>query len=118
MSIQVQILVAPGGLAASPDFLKVVADYVLAAKPNLVVECSSGLSTVVIARCLQINGVGRVVTMEHMPQFAEITRPELKRQGLSDRAVGLDAPLVPTYYRGRLSSGIGPTHCLGSRSIS
>jgi predicted O-methyltransferase YrrM len=94
------ILPPSGGMAASPDFLKAVADHVLAAKPNLVVECSSGLSTVVIARCLQINGGGRVVSMEHMPQFAEMTRAELKRQGLSDRAVVLDAPLIPHVLSG------------------
>src|SRR3546814_1097931 len=39
-----------GGKAASADFLKLVADLVREEKPAVVVECGSGLSTVVIAR--------------------------------------------------------------------
>jgi predicted O-methyltransferase YrrM len=83
-----------GGKAASPDFLKVLADHVLAAKPEIVVECGSGLSTVIIARCLQLNGSGHVYSMEHMEQFAGLTREELARQGLSDWASVVDAPLT------------------------
>lgn len=94
------VLPPTGGMAGSPDFLKAIADYVLAAKPSLVVECSSGLSTVVIARCLQLNGFGRVVSMEHAPEFAAKTRAELDRQGLSDWAVVLDAPLIPHVLSG------------------
>ena len=48
----------------------------------------------VIARCLQLNGAGHVFAMEHMPKFAAMTRTELQRQGLSDCATVLDAPLV------------------------
>ena len=84
-----------GGKAGSPDFLKAVADHVLEAKPGHVVECGSGLTTTVIARCLQLNGAGHVFAMEHLPKFAAVTRAELARQGLSDWATVLDAPLVP-----------------------
>jgi hypothetical protein len=35
--------------AASPDFLLVIARHALTAKPRVVVECSSGSSTVVLA---------------------------------------------------------------------
>jgi predicted O-methyltransferase YrrM len=83
-----------GGKAGSPDFLKAVADHILTTKPRAVVECGSGVSTVVIARCLQLNGVGHIVTMEHMPEFAAMTRVELERQDLSKWATVLDAPLV------------------------
>ena len=46
------------GWAGSPDFLLVIANEVLARKPKLIVECSSGVSTIVIARCLELNGGG------------------------------------------------------------
>lgn len=82
-----------GGKAGSADFLKSLADHVLEAKPNVVVECGSGLSTLVIARCLQLNGAGHVFSLEHMTRFLEETGAELKRQGLSDWASVLDAPL-------------------------
>lgn len=83
-----------GGKAGSPDFLKALADHVLAAKPQRLVECGSGLSTVVAARCLQLNGMGHIFSLEHMPAFAMVTRDELARQGLSDWATVLDAPLT------------------------
>lgn len=90
-----------GGKAGSPDFLKNLADHVLAARPSVVVECGSGISTVVVARCLQLNGTGRIFSMEHMAQFLEQTRAELKRQGLSDWASVLDAPLSKYMFSGQ-----------------
>jgi predicted O-methyltransferase YrrM len=90
-----------GGKAGSPDFLKTLADYVLAAKPDMVVECGSGVSTVVVARCLQLNGRGRMFSLEHMPQFAEQTRAQLKRQNLSEWASVLEAPLDKYSFSGQ-----------------
>src|SRR5690242_20570642 len=43
------------GWAASPDFLREIAVHVLHARPGVIVECGSGVSTVVLARCLQKN---------------------------------------------------------------
>lgn len=83
-----------GGKAGTPDFLKLVADHVLTAKPRLVIECGSGISTIVLARCLQLNGMGHVYSLEHMPEFASATREELSRQGLVEWGTVLDAPLV------------------------
>lgn len=81
------------GWAASPDFLLMLARHALAEKPNIVVECSSGTSTVVLARCLQLNGAGKLYSLEHEPRYAAETRRQLARHGLSDWAVVLDAPL-------------------------
>src|SRR5688572_9097860 len=83
-----------GGKAGAPDFLQLVADHVLTAKPRLVIECGSGISTIVLARCLQMNGVGHVFSMEHMPEFARATREALSLQGLVEWGTVLDAPLV------------------------
>lgn len=90
-----------GGKAASPDFLKLLADHILQEKPEVVVECGSGLSSVVISRCLQINGKGRLYSLEHMEAFADQTRRQLDRQGLSNWARIIDAPLEPRQFNGR-----------------
>lgn len=82
------------GWAASPDFLLHVASYALAARPQVVVECSSGASTVVLARCCELNGVGHVWSMEHDPVYAAKTRRLLEDQGLIAWATVVDAPLV------------------------
>jgi hypothetical protein len=83
------------GWAASPDFLLEVARHARSTKPAWVVECSSGTSTLVLARCLQLNGTGKVLSLEHSPQYAEQTRQQLRQHGLQDWAQVLDAPLLP-----------------------
>jgi hypothetical protein len=90
-----------GGKAASPDFLKLLADHILREKPEVIVECGSGLSSVVASRCLQLNGKGRLFSLEHMEGFAEQTRRELDRQDLGNWACVLDAPLEPRQFNGR-----------------
>jgi hypothetical protein len=81
------------GWAASPDFLMELVSHTLREKPTIVVECSSGTSTVVLARCMQINGKGKVYSLEHDPIFAEQTKAQLVRHGLSEFAEVLVAPL-------------------------
>ncbi len=81
------------GWAASPDFLIELVRHARIARPEVVVECSSGTSTVVLARSLQLNGCGKVYSLEHDPHYAQQTRDLLARHGLTDWAVVLDAPL-------------------------
>ncbi|TWI69006.1 methyltransferase family protein [Pseudoduganella lurida] len=88
------------GWAASPDFLLELARHALAERPALVVECSSGTSTLVLARCLQINGGGKLYSLEHDPAYARQTREQLRRHGLADWATVLDAPLIPRTFDG------------------
>lgn len=81
------------GWAGSPDFLLVVANEILRRRPGCVLECSSGVSSIVIARCLQINGKGHVYSLEHDLSYAEKTRKLLADQGLGEWATVLHAPL-------------------------
>ena len=86
-------LPATRGWAASPDFLLELARHALQYKPRCVVECSSGTSTLVLARCMQINGGGKVYSLEHDAVYAHETRTQLARHGLSEFAQVLVAPL-------------------------
>lgn len=79
--------------AGSPDFLLELAQRVLRWRPEVIVECSSGASSVVAARCCQLNGTGHVYSLEHEPVFAEATRAHLREQGLEAWATIIDAPL-------------------------
>jgi predicted O-methyltransferase YrrM len=83
------------GWSASPDFLLLIASHARAARPRMVLECGSGTSTVVIARALQLNGVGHVHSLEHDPTFAAETREHLRRNGLTEWATVIDSPLRP-----------------------
>lgn len=88
------------GWAASPDFLLELARHARTARPQTVLECSSGASTLVLARCLQLNGSGKVLSLEHDPYYAGQTRTQLQHHGLQDWAEVLDAPLLPQGLHG------------------
>lgn len=81
------------GWAASPDFLRLLTKFVLESHPKSVVECSSGLSTLVLAACLKMRGDGHVFSLEHDPEFAEKTRNLIQLHGLETWATVIDAPL-------------------------
>jgi len=62
------------GWAASPDFLLLLAEHALQHKPDCIVECSSGASTVVLAQCAKLNGHGHILSLEHDAHYAKKTR--------------------------------------------
>lgn len=80
--------------SAAPDFLGLIVDHALATAPQVIVECSSGATTVLLARCCQLNGRGRVWSLENGAEFAARTRAQLTRLGLAGHAEVIDAPLV------------------------
>jgi hypothetical protein len=97
--------------AASPDFLMELVRYALSNKPRTVVECSCGTSTVVLARCMQLNGGGKVYSLEHDAVYAQETRAQLARHGLSEFAEVLVTPLQPVKIDGDTWSWYG-VECL------
>lgn len=84
------------GFAASPDLLKKIIEVILIEKPGVVVEASSGVSTVIIAYCLKQLGKGKVVSLEHDATYAVITQNLIFEHGLGDIATVVHAPLVET----------------------
>lgn len=88
------------GWSAEADFLQLLADHCLQYKPDIIVECGSGASTVLLARCCQLNHHGRVVSLEHEAEYAAATRQAIANQGLQDYAQVLHAPLVPYSLHG------------------
>lgn len=69
---------------------------------RVVVECGSGLSTILIARRLRELGDGHVASLEHDPGFAMACRRQLQRESLADFAAVIEAPL-----RTHPASGVG-----------
>lgn len=81
--------------SAGADLLGLLVDFVLAARPATIVECGSGLSTLMFARCCAMNGRGRVYSLEQAPEHAAPSRAELKRYGLQGYATVLASALRP-----------------------
>lgn len=78
--------------SAAPDFLKLIVEHALQHKPKTIVECSSGLTTVMLARCCQLNENGEVFSLENGADYAEKTRGHLARYALTQASV-IHAPL-------------------------
>lgn len=83
------------GWSAAPDFLQLITGHCLRHAPETILECSSGLTTLVLARCCQRNGRGRVVSLENGREYADETRRWIERYGLSNHAEVVYAPLSP-----------------------
>lgn len=85
---------ATRGWAASPDLLLAYVQEILRSRPELVVECGSGVSTLYSALALEVVGAsGKVVAIDHDPDYAEKTRAILRDHGVSHRAEVRVAPI-------------------------
>lgn len=69
--------------------------------PSSIVECGSGISTLMVAAWLRERGVGHVVSFEHDAKWADVTRSILQREGLTDWATVVVAPLASIDAFGR-----------------
>jgi predicted O-methyltransferase YrrM len=68
--------------SAAPDFLTLIVDHVLEHRPQTIVECGSGLTTLMLARCCALNGAGHVYSLENGADYAANTRLDIARYGL------------------------------------
>lgn len=92
--------------AVSPDFGVVLLKELLRNKPRRVMELGSGVSTLITAYCLERQGGGRLLSIDHDEKFLEQTRQSLGDHGLGEFVELRYAPLKPldlggttfTYY--------------------
>ena len=82
------------GWAASPLTVSALVREVLDTKPRLVVEAGSGGSSVWVGYCLERNGAGRCLSLDHDAEYAAKTRADIERHGLTDYVEVVHCPLV------------------------
>ena len=81
------------GTAASPDFLQLLATEIFRRRPETIVEVGSGTSTLIAAYCLKKLGRGKIISLDHLEQYADITRQTIQSHGLENYANVHHAPL-------------------------
>jgi len=81
--------------SAAADFLFLIKEYCLKDKPEVIVECSSGLTSLTLAKCCQINGAGKVYSLENGKAYADASQLNLNNAGLAEYANIIHAPLEP-----------------------
>jgi predicted O-methyltransferase YrrM len=87
--------------AMRPAGLVLVCNEIVHRGRTRIVECGSGVSTVVLARLLRQRGGGAtIVALEHDAQWAALVTDMLRRDSLSDIARVVHAPLQgdPPWY--------------------
>jgi predicted O-methyltransferase YrrM len=82
------------GWAMAPTGLLWLADLIERTRPELVVECGSGTTTLWMSLALERAGSGRLISLEHSDEFAGKTRELLTRHGVGSRTEVRLAPLV------------------------
>ena len=82
-----------GSWKADVGFLKLIADHVREVKPQSVLELGAGASSLIIARALQINGTGELLSVDQHGEFVKATQEWLREHGLGGEV--RHAPLRP-----------------------
>lgn len=89
------------GWAASPDLAAILATHIRHTKPATIFEVGGGHTTLISAYCLEQLGAGHVYALDHDEVFANRTRENLARHGLTEYATVFHAPLKPYVINGK-----------------
>jgi len=90
-----------GGYAITPEFAGLLVSLVRELKPRLIVEASSGVSTLLSGYCLEQLGAGSVVSLEHEEKYYRLSSAQVRRHGLDSICRVLHAPLKPYALNGK-----------------
>lgn len=97
--------------AAAPDLLLHLANTIAIEKPTLIVECGSGVSTLVMARTAQLlSRTTRIVALEHDPEYVDRSRQLLRMHDVQAFAEVRYAPLEPINIAEHATAWYGPDH--------
>ena len=81
------------GSALSPDMANILITLLKERKPQVVLECGSGVSTILTCYCLKDNNRGHLWSLDHEQKYLKITQRNLKRHELDQYATIIHAPL-------------------------
>ena len=84
-----------GQWAMEPASLLQIINYIQIHQCESVVECGSGLSTLIIGALFQQNQRGHIISLEEDPEWHEIMSNMLAEQGLNSYVTLISAPLQP-----------------------
>jgi tRNA A58 N-methylase Trm61 len=76
-----------------PAAIVEICNEVVHSSRSHIVECGSGVSTVLLARLLRERGSGTITSLEHDPHWARLIAAQLEREALTTIAQVLLAPL-------------------------
>ncbi|NOQ88743.1 MAG: class I SAM-dependent methyltransferase [Gammaproteobacteria bacterium] len=79
--------------SAAPGFLDIISDYCLENKPRIIVECSSGTSSLILSQCCQLSQIGHIYSLENGEEYVKKTSRQLDDFLLSEYCDVIHSPL-------------------------
>lgn len=83
-----------GGWAASPDLLRKISETIFHKQPTIIVEASSGVSSIIAGYCLKKIGKGKIISLEHDILYVEKSRALIQKHQLEGYVEIIHAPLI------------------------
>lgn len=75
------------GWSISPDFANIIIQKILEKKPGNILECGSGVSSLIISYLIKDKNWGNLVSFEHDKEFAVRTKELLKSHDVSGKTI-------------------------------
>jgi len=85
----------------SPDLASIIVREVLDRKSSVILECGSGLSTLLMSYCVISNGKGHIWSLEHDAKYARLAEKLIDSHGMKQTSTVIHAPLKEVFLRGR-----------------
>jgi predicted O-methyltransferase YrrM len=83
-----------GKWAVNPDFGELLLRLIVVNRPDHVLELGGGVSTLIGGYALELNGCGRLISLDHDAGYSEVTRRDVREHGLDAVVECVHAPLV------------------------
>ena len=83
-------------MSMTPTAVTTLVNDIVVNERRTIVECGAGISTAFIARLLRQRGEGRLITIDHDPEWAAVIDRALQEERLSEWVHIVTAPLAPT----------------------
>ncbi len=87
--------------SAAADFLELIVEHCLTHKPTTIFECSSGLTTLMLAKCCALNNKGHVYSLENGEEYAVKTRESISQYQIEQFSDVIYAPLESDHINGK-----------------
>ena len=81
--------------SAAADFLQLITDHVTGVRPSRILECGTGLTTLMLAAACKQVGNGQIISLEHEEEYALRSQQVIAHYKLSHIVQVIHAPLVP-----------------------
>jgi len=87
--------------SVSPDHMNIIISTIMNQKPKIILECGSGVSTLLMSYCVENLKQGYIWALDHDKKYANISKENLTSHQLENVATIIHAPLKEIHIHGK-----------------